>query len=153
MLGLAGEDAPSQGDYIFVLNPNDAHPVLVRTQNIIDIEHREEWVTTAAGPGQGANVFLQGPPLPETNFSIVQAAGGHANTVFFAGGADPKGVGGPPNTNLWTWTAGAAGWTRMVPAPAIQGQSVGAQAAIRFFVNPYQPQVIYILDGDHVRQR
>jgi hypothetical protein len=84
---------------------------------------------------------------------ILQAAGGHANTVFFAGGADPKGLGGPPNTNLWTSTAGAANWTQIVPAPAIQGQSVGAQNAIRFFVNPYQPQVIYILDRDPVLHR
>jgi hypothetical protein len=73
--------------------------------------------------------------------------------VFFAGGADPKGLGGSPNTNLWTWTAGAANWTQIVPAPAIQGQSVGAQSAIRFFVNPYQPQVIYILDRDPVLHR
>lgn len=153
VLGLEGEDAPSQGDYIFVLSPKDAHPLLVRTQNIFDIKHREEWVTTATGPGQGANVFLQGPPLPEANLGILQAAGGHANTVFFAGGADPKGLGGPPNTNLWTSTAGAANWTQIVPAPAIQGQSVGAQNAIRFFVNPYQPQVIYILDRDPVLHR
>ncbi len=147
VMGLAGEDAPSQGDYIFVLNPNDASPVLVRTQNIFDIKHRYEWVTTATGPGQGANVFLQGPPLPEARLGAVQAAGGHANTVFFVGGADPNG-----NTNLWTWTAGAADWTKIVPAPAIQGRSVGAQAAIRFFVSPYQPEVIYILDSDHVKR-
>ncbi|THD47661.1 MAG: VCBS repeat-containing protein [Bradyrhizobium sp.] len=157
VLGLAGEIAPSQGDYIFILNPGVAPnsnnaPVLVRTQNIFDIKHRVEWVTTASGPGQGANVFLQGPPLPEANLGVVQAAGGHANTVFFAGGADPKGQGGPSNTNLWTWTAGAAEWTKIVPAPPIQGQSVGAQAAIRFFVSPYQPQVIYILDSDHVKR-
>ncbi len=148
VLGLAGETAPFQGDYIFILNPNAAAPVLVRTQNIFDIQHRDEWVTTATGPGQGANVFLQGPPLPEANLGVVQAAGGHANTVFFVGGADPTGG----NTNLWTWTAGAANWTKIVPAPAIRGQSVGAHAAVRFFVNPYQPGVIYILDRDHVKR-
>jgi hypothetical protein len=136
---------------MFVLNPDAANPTLVRTQNIFDIKHRFEWVTTATGPGQGANVFLQGPPLPEANLGVVQAAGGHANTVFFVGGTDPNGdsrVPRPRNTNLWTWTAGMAGWTKIVPAPAIQGQSVGARAAIRFFVHPYQPQVIYILDND-----
>jgi hypothetical protein len=44
-----------------------------------------------------------------------------------------------------------------VPAPAIPGRSAGAKAAIRFFVNPYQPQVIYIIDldsqaGNHVKR-
>jgi hypothetical protein len=149
VLGLAGEEAPSQGDYIFVLNPNDANATLVRTQNILDIQQREEWLTTATGPGQGANVFLQGPPLPEANLGVVRASGGHANTVFFAGGAQPNPGG---NTNLWTWTAGATDWTQIVPAPAIQGRSVGAQAAIRFFIHPYQPQVIYILDSHHVKR-
>jgi hypothetical protein len=151
VLGLAGETAPAQGDYMFILNPDAANPTLVRTQNIFDIKHRFEWVTTATGPGQGANVFLQGPPLPEANLGVVQAAGGHANTVFFVGGTDPNGdfqVPRPRNTNLWTWTAGMTGWTKIVPAPAIPGRSVGAQAAIRFFVHPYQPQVIYILDHD-----
>jgi hypothetical protein len=165
VLGLANEAAPAQGDYIFILNPDNSPnfsvaPVLVRTQNIFDIEHRVEWVTTATGPGQGANVFLQGPPLPEPNLGIVQAAGGHTSTVFFVGGADPNGDTGvprPPNTNLWTWKAGAAHWTQIVPAPVIRGQSVGAQAAIRFFVHPYQPQIIYILDydataGTHVKR-
>ena len=142
VLGLAGETAPEQGDYIFVLNPNEANPVLVRTQNIFDIKHREEWITTATGPGQGANVFRQGPPLKEPRLGIVQASGGHANTVFYAGG----------NGNLWTWRAGAADWRQIVPAPAVQGKSVGAQNAMRFFVDPYQPARIYILDSGHVKR-
>lgn len=82
VLGLSGEAAPNQGDYIFVLGPNDSNPVLVRTQNIFDIKHRVEWITTATGPGQGASVFRQGPPLHESGLGAVQAAGGHANTVF-----------------------------------------------------------------------
>jgi hypothetical protein len=142
VLGLAGETAPAQGDYIFILNPNDANPVLVRTHNIFDIKHRFEWVTTATGPGQGANVFLQGPPLPEARLGVLQASGGHADPVYFVGG----------NGNLWTWRAGAPNWAKIVPAPVIQGRSVGAETAIRFFVSPYQSQVIYILDRGHVKR-
>ena len=52
-----------QGDYIFILF-NTTGTVLVRTQNIWDIQSRSEWITTATGPGQGARVYLQGPPLP-----------------------------------------------------------------------------------------
>ena len=80
-----------------------AQPVLVRTQNILDIVHRIDWVTSATAPGQGANVYLQGPPLPLANLGIVQASGGHAATVFYVGGC---GIGG--NGTLWTWTEGAA---------------------------------------------
>ena len=142
VLGLPGETAPDQGDYIFILNPNDPNPVLVRTQNIFDIKHRDEWITTATGPGQGANVFLQGPPLPEAMLGIVQAAGGHANPVYYAGG----------NGNLWKWTAGDPGWSQIVPARPIRGRSVGATTAFRFFVHPYLPNVIYILDQHHVKR-
>jgi hypothetical protein len=135
VLGLYDESAPDEGDYVFVLGPNDTNPVLVRTQNIFDIKHREEWITTATGSGQGANVFLQGPPLPESGLGVLQAAGGHANTSFFVGG----------NGNLWTLDPGAANWRKIVPGP-------GAGSATRFFVHPYQPNLIYILDTDHVKR-
>ena len=143
VLGLAGEKAPDQGDYVFVLNP-DTRPVLVRTQNILNIASRNEWVTTATGAGQGSNVFLQGPPLPAPlnnpvfalpNLGIVQASGGHAATVFYVGG----------DGTLRTWTAGAPSWTQIVPGN-------GANSAIRFFVHPYRPNVIYLLDTDHVKR-
>jgi hypothetical protein len=134
VLGLTGEAAPDQGDYIFVLGPNDPNPVLVRTQNIFDIKHRNEWVTTATGPGQGAKVYQQGPPLPEPGLGAVQAAGGHANTVFYAGG----------NGHLWKWTTGdTTGWQQIVGAP-----SASAKNALIFFVHPYRPNVIYILDRE-----
>jgi hypothetical protein len=97
VLGLDGEDSPAQGDYIFILlnqaSLPAAQPLLVRTQNIIDIQERQEWITGATGPGQGANVFLQGPPLRDANLNVVQASGGHANTVFYVGG----------DGTLWTW--------------------------------------------------
>jgi hypothetical protein len=117
-------------------------PLLVRTQNILDIVSRQEWVTAATGPGQGANVFLQGPPLPRPGLAVVQASGGHAATVFYVSG----------DNTLWTWRQSAAGWSQLVPAQPIQGLSVGARFAIRFFVSPYQPNLIYILDIDHVKR-
>jgi photosystem II stability/assembly factor-like uncharacterized protein len=142
VLGLPGEDAPTQGDYIFILNPSLPQPVLVRTQNIFDIATRDEWITTATGPGQGANVYLQGPPLQNPhqniNLGVVQASGGHAATVFYVGG----------DNTLWTWTEGAANWSQLVPALPILNRSVGANIAVRFFVSPYQPNLIYILDHD-----
>ena len=144
VLGLATQVAPPQGDYVFILFFTDAPSVVVRTQNIKDIKHRYEWLTTATGPGQGANVYLQGPPLPPLNLGVLQTAGGHDATVFY--------VGGDTDSTLWTWTAGAADWTQIVPAPIVPNVSVGVQKAIRFFVSPYQPNVIHVLDTDHVKR-
>jgi hypothetical protein len=59
-------------------------------------------------------------------------------------------VGG--NGNLWKWTAGAPAWNQIVPARPIPGKSVGAAKAGRFFVHPYLPNVIYILDQHHVKR-
>ncbi len=149
VLGLPGELAPAQGDYIFILNPTSTQPQLVRTQNAHNIVSGDEWInTTATGPGQGSNVYLQGPPLPAPNVNppmggpslgIVQASGGHANTVFYVSG----------DASLWTWTGGAPNWKNLVPGkPA----AAAANYAFRFFVDPYRPNLIYILDIDHVKR-
>lgn len=151
VLGLPTETPPAQGDYIFILFNIGAPSVLVRTQNIKDIKHRYEWETTATGPGQGANVYLQGPPLPIPDLGVVQAAGGHDATVFYVGG-DAYNAGGGAESTLWTWTAGSPAWTQLVPAPVVPGVSVGATYAVRFFVSPYQPNLIYLLDIDHVKR-
>ncbi len=67
-------------------------------------------------------------------------------TPFSMQGDYPDGSG-----SLWTWSAGATSWTQIVPAPATNG-SVGATVAVRFFVSPYQPNLIYILDVDGVKR-
>ncbi len=151
VLGLAGEGAPTEGDYIFILNPT-TQPILVRTQNIQDIASGDEWLTTATGPGQGANVYLQGPPLPPVNpnppsglqnpsLGIVQASGGHwKNNVFYVGG----------DATLWKWTEGATAWTNLVPGKLVQGAE--ANFAFRFFADPYRRNLIYIVDTDHVKR-
>ena len=131
---LPGQDIPEQGDYVFILDPT-AQPQLVRTQNILDIVGRNEWITTATGPGEGADVFRQGPPLPSANLGIVQAAGGHDAPLFLVGG----------DGTLWSWTAGQASWLQLVPGG-------GAAEAVRFFVDPYRPNLVYLLDTDHVRR-
>jgi hypothetical protein len=145
---VVGVPPPPQGDYIFVLNPKSPQPQVVRTQNIRDITSSSEWVTTATGPGQGKNVYRYGPPLPafssafitNPSMGIVQASGGHINTIVYAGG----------DGTLWTWGPGAENWTNIVPRMA--GTTAGATSAIRFFVSPYQTNVVYILDIDHVRR-
>jgi hypothetical protein len=140
VLGLPGEPSPTQGDYIFILF-NATGTVLVRTQNIWDIQSRNEWITTATGPGQGARVYLQGPPLPVADLGVTQASGGHGKTVFY--------VGGDSSFSLWKWTPGMPSWLKIVPSA---GAAAAATAAVRFFVDPYRPNLIYILDRTHVRR-
>jgi hypothetical protein len=139
---LPGETAPDQGDYVFILDPTQS-PQLVRTQNILDITDESEWTTTVRAAGQGANVFLQGPPLPTPvqprvgDYGVVQASGGHANTVFFVRGSDNG------QTSLLAWTQGQAAWTQLAPGGAAGG-------CLRFFVDPYRPNLIYLLDPTQV---
>ncbi len=78
-----------------------------------------------------------GPFLPDPNVGIVQASGGHDATVFY--------VGGDSSRRLWKWTAGIPAWQQLVPGG-------GSTVARRFFVDPYVPTTIYLLDTDHVRR-
>ena len=99
------------------------------------------------GYGDSGPVEQQGPFLPNPNVGIVQASGGHTGTVFYVGGnkdvGGGKDVGGDTANQLWKWTDGMASWQRLVPGG-------GATAARRFFVNPYSPSTIYVLDKAHV---
>jgi hypothetical protein len=78
-----------------------------------------------------------GPFLPDPTIRAVQASSGHEHTVFFVGGNDSKG--------LWKWTDGMAGWQMLIPAG-------GAAQAQRFFVSPYDANLIYVIDRDRIRR-
>ena len=80
-------------------------------------------------------VEQQGPFLPSVNAGVVQASGGHTGTVFY--------VGDTGAARLWKWTEGMASWQQLVPGG-------GATQARRFFVNPYVPSMIYLLDQQYV---
>jgi len=80
-------------------------------------------------------VEQQGPFLPSVNAGVVQASGGHTGTVFYVGDIGAN--------RLWKWTEGMASWQQLVPGG-------GASQARRFFVNPYVPSMIYLLDQQNV---
>jgi hypothetical protein len=82
-------------------------------------------------------VSQQGPALPAFDAGVAQASGGHVGTVFY--------VGGNANSNLWKWTEGMSSWQQLVP-------SAGASKARRFFVSPYDPNLIYLLDQQNVKR-
>ena len=59
--------------------------------------------------------------------------GGHSSPTFYIGDA----------VGLWKWTSGMPGWLQMVPATG------GPQKAVRFYVDPYRPERIYLIASDH----
>jgi len=136
VLTIPGERAPGDGDYVFIRFEGTKAQVL-RTQKLLDIQSPSDWDTTATSASQGTRVFLQGPPLPSLDLSLVQASGGHAATVLYVGGNFAR--------ELWKWTAGLTQWQRLVPGH-------GTTLARRFFVHPYKPNIIYILDQKNIKR-
>jgi hypothetical protein len=80
-------------------------------------------------------VAQQGPVLPSVDLGVLQASGGHTQTVFY--------VSGNAAQELWKWTEGMPNWERLVP----RGNVTSAR---RFFVDPYRPNLIYVLDQEKV---
>ena len=93
------------------------------------------FVVVNFGYADGPLFSPQGPPLPAADASIAQASGGHTKTVFY--------VGGDSLEQLWKWTDGMPGWKQLVPGG-------GANRARRFFVNPYSPDLIYLMDTQNI---
>jgi uncharacterized repeat protein (TIGR01451 family) len=137
-----GETPPSDGDYILIRQKPDGARVLLRTTKISSITSAADWDTTATEDGATTKVFQQGPDfLPEMmTATVVQAAGGHANPVFYVN--DPDSTGG-----LWRWTKGSTTWQRIIPAP-----DRSATFARRFFVDPYDPNRMYLMDFSSVKR-
>ncbi len=134
VLNLFGDSVHLPGDYVFIVFTTDdagtARAFVARTQNISDISGTD-WI------GPSGNIVQQGPDLPDPNLGVLQASGGHTNTVFYAGGNYAN--------ELWMWRDGMNAWARIVPG-------AGSNVAQRFFVNPYNPNVIYILDAQDVKR-
>jgi Domain of unknown function (DUF5050) len=88
-------------------------------------------------PTSQRRVYQQGPALPSVDLGVLQTSGGHTGTIFY--------VGGNAQQELWKWTEGMPNWERLVPRR-------GVAVARRFFVDPYRPSLIYLLDQTHVRR-
>jgi len=133
---LLGESYPDAGDYIFVRYKTDSTAVLLRTKASDQIEDGNEFDTDAISEQGGGNVYQVGPPLPSNEIDVVQASGGHEATVFYAGGDSLM--------RLWKWTRGMAQWQLLLPG------SAGTSLALRFFVDPYRPNIVFIIDKSNI---
>lgn len=147
VLTLAGESPRPDGDLITIRFLAD-RALLLRTTRISQITNANDWTTSATDESSGAKVFQQGPVLPAKNVSVVQASGGHNSPVFYVGDPDLTAGG---QQRLWKWTKGMTAWQLLVPgntAPA----NAEPRIAQRFYVDPYRPNLIYLLDEKHVRR-
>ena len=134
ILTMPGEKVPAELDFI-TIRITATEAFLMRSTRLASITKRQDWVTTATADGPGVKAFQLGPVLPSQTAGAAQAAGGHANPVFFVG--DPAGTRG-----LWTWRPGTSAWRSLVPVPpSVRGPRV----AVRFFVDSYNPQILYVL--------
>jgi hypothetical protein len=145
VLTLRGEAPRPDGDLLTIRFFAD-RSVLLRTTAISQITSPDDWTTTATAEGPGVKVFQQGPTLPDKKVSVVQASGGHISPVFYVS-APEVGVGG--QQRLWKWTAGMPAWQLLVPGNQASSTAL-PRLTQRFFVDPYRPNRIYVLDEKHV---
>ena len=123
--------------------------VLLRTTALSTIDDPNDWVTNATAEGPGTKVFQVGPALPDPLVSAVQASGGHDAPTYYIGNAAPSVDSFVGSRSLWKLAPGGSTWTRIVPhVPAPGG--VGPTIAHRFHVDPYRPNVVYVVGADHI---
>jgi hypothetical protein len=115
----------------------DAGVYVARNNGDGSFQQRALFVIPNFGYRDSGPVEQVGPFLPDPNVGIVQSSGGHTGTMYFVGGDNSR--------RLWRWTEGMAAWQQLVPGG-------GASRAWRFFVDPYAPSVVYLLDDQHVRR-
>ena len=147
LLTLDGEAPRPEGDFIAIWFSElgaGGQPVvakLLRTTAMSGISDPDDWVTTASSEADGALVFQQGPDLPDPSITVAQASGGHEQPTFYVGNQESGGV-----RRLWKWRDGLATWQQVIP-----GTGAGTPTeARRFFVDPYRPDIVYVLGTTHV---
>ena len=134
ILTRTGEAPIADLDFVTIRTLPDQTRVVLRTTKMTTIAQSTDWDTTATADGPGVAVFQQGPVLPTNNVSIVQASGGHASPTIY--------VRDPGAGRLWKWTAGMAAWQEITYAGP-----TGPMFAAAFFVDPYRPDTLYIVDS------
>jgi hypothetical protein len=124
--------------------------LLLRTTALSQITAEGDWVTSATGEGPGVKAFQVGPALPDPLISVVQATGGHDAPTFYVGNAPPTVTNVVGSLGLWRLSPGDNAWQQIVPQQAGHKTPVAPTIARRFFVDPYRPQLVYVLGADHV---
>jgi hypothetical protein len=143
VLTLAGQSPQPDGDFITIVvdrgKPGDGQASiakLLRTTAMRKIQQPQDWITTDHADGPDVKAFQQGPDLPDPGIAVVQASGGHGYATFYVGDMSQT-----RGQRIWKWRAGMPTWQQVVPATG----AAGPADALRFFVDPYRPVLIYVL--------
>lgn len=130
---LATEAPLPDGDYVFIDQDLDTGiSTLLRTTSISSITQLSDW----ADPTEASPI---GPALP-MNTDIVQVSGGHFAPVYYVG--DAAG-------NVSKLSADKTTWNPIVPHPVTIG--TGVQSALRWFIDPYDPDDSFVLDNEGMK--
>lgn len=130
---LSGEAPLADGDYVFSGTRGDGSRVVFRTRAISSITAAADW----EDPAKAEQV---GPPVPSPAATIIQVGGGHASPVFYLSD-------GPGGGQLWKLDEPAQRWQRIAPGGP---PGLAPDSARRFFVHPYDPQIVYLLDRSSI---
>jgi hypothetical protein len=139
VLTLQGEEPRPDGDFV-TIRYTDSRAYVARTTRLSTISTVDDWTATATSEGPGVKVFQEGPDLPSQTINVVQATGGHSGPSFYVG--DPGG-----SARLWKWAPGMSAWQAIVSSAV---GSSSPSSARRFFVSPYDPDLVYVLSDDHI---
>jgi hypothetical protein len=130
---LATEAPMPDGDYVFIdQDLNSGERTLLRTTSISSITQISDW----ADPTKATPI---GPVLPP-DADIAQVSGGHFAPVYYVAGA-----GG----TVYRLSPDKTKWNKIVPNNVTIGTAVWA--ALRWYVDPYDPDAIYVLDWEGVK--
>lgn len=129
---IATEAPLSDGDVVTIEQGLDGTAVVLRTRAISSIQTLDDW----HDPNKAQQI---GPALP-MGAILVQPSGGHARPVLFV--ANRSGT-------VWRLNAAQTQWDQIVPKTVAVGTSVGP--ALQWFVDPYDPSGIYVLDTQGVK--
>jgi photosystem II stability/assembly factor-like uncharacterized protein len=143
ILTLATEAPLPDGDIIAVEQALNGTAFLFRTTAITSISAVEDWRDT--------NKAQQiGPALP-SGAIIAQASGGHANPVFYVGNPDPAYQLNTFNASpgsVFKLNVATSSWDKIVPNTSL---TTSVKPALMWFVDPYDPNTVYVLDADGVK--
>ena len=152
VLTVPGEPIPATGDYLIIGTKSDGTRVVFRKTDATPMKTTLDWENPA-------NAVQYGPTLPPCGTTVacvdtVQSSGGHGAPVLYAG--DPATGPGDTGRNhfmtLWKWTPGTSAWQQIVPSPSSTPTGQAAFNVHRFFVDPYNPNTIYLLDDGAMKR-
>jgi hypothetical protein len=123
---------------------------LLRTKAISSIKTPADWHDASKAQQVGPTL----PPGPAADLRsraiVAQASGGHAFTVFYVANRRPGTV--PPSVptgQIWKLSEDETTWNMIVPATLAGSPPV--KSALSWFVDPFDPDGLYVLDADGIK--